>query len=90
MTLICMHCFISGHVQGVFYRRYVYDNALSLGLGGWVRNVPDGRVEAMLCGERQAIETLIHALWIGPTAAKVTDVQTHEVPFQQHEGFKVG
>ena len=51
MKKICLHCFITGHVQGVFFRRETRNKALELQLTGWVRNLPDGRVETIICGE---------------------------------------
>lgn len=89
MTHICAHCFVSGRVQGVFYRHFVYENALKLAITGWVRNVSDGRVEALLCGEKEGVETLIHRLWEGPPAASVTAVQSKEIAFEEHKEFKV-
>lgn len=82
-----MHCFVSGRVQGVFYRRFVYDKAKILGLSGWARNLADGRVEVLVCGKRESVENLVRALWVGPPAAHVTDVQSQEIPFEQHDGF---
>jgi acylphosphatase len=55
----CAHIFFSGHVQGVFFRDTVKRIALDLGITGWVKNLSDGRVEAMLEGEKEKIEELI-------------------------------
>ena len=85
MESICLHCFVSGHVQGVFYRRWVYDFALAQGLVGWVKNLEDGRVEVLISGEKKAAETLKEALWKGPAAAKVSGVVVEEIPLEQQE-----
>lgn len=68
------HIFVSGFVQGVGYRAYVRLRARELGLKGWVRNLSDGRVEAILQGENEKIDELLHLLRRGPFFAKVTDI----------------
>jgi acylphosphatase len=69
-----VHLLVSGIVQGVAFRAYTVDEARRLGLAGWVRNLPDGRVELEAEGERRAVEAL--AAWCrrGPPAAQVDDV----------------
>ena len=71
----CRHYLVSGRVQGVFYRASTCDQARSLGLRGWVRNLPDGRVEALACGSDEMLAKL--ELWLhqGPPMAKVDQVQ---------------
>jgi acylphosphatase len=71
-----IHCLISGRVQGVSYRAYTQREAAQLGLSGWVRNCPDGRVELAAEGEEETLQQLI--LWChqGPPAANVTAVNT--------------
>lgn len=71
----CRRCFISGRVQGVFFRASTRDRALALGLTGYARNLPDGRVEVLACGSRDAIDALCDWLAIGPPAAQVREVQ---------------
>lgn len=67
---------ISGRVQGVFYRDHTRRWASSLGLSGWVRNLPDGRVEALVEGERVEIQNLERRLREGPPLSRVEDVHT--------------
>lgn len=70
------HLYISGRVQGVYYRAFVQNIADSFGLKGWVRNLPDKRVEAVFEGERHLIEKAITKCYEGPPYAHVTDIDT--------------
>ncbi len=69
------HVVIRGRVQGVWYRGSMENEAERLGVSGWVRNRPDGAVEAEVEGEREAVEALIAWARHGPPAARVTDVE---------------
>lgn len=71
---VSAHIVISGMVQGVGFRYYAYSNAVSLGLKGFVRNIPNGNVELKVEGERSLIEEMIKELRVGPRAARVSDV----------------
>jgi acylphosphatase len=77
--MICRRSFVSGRVQGVFYRATCVRKAQSLGLTGFARNLADGRVEVLACGEAAAVEALVAWLWEGSAASKVTAVDTMEV-----------
>jgi acylphosphatase len=66
---------ISGRVQGVCYRWFTRDTAVELGLTGWVRNLPDGKVEAVAEGEREKLEQLLGWCRRGPDMARVTDIR---------------
>lgn len=68
------HLYISGRVQGVCYRAFTQEVADSLGLKGWVRNLPDKRVEAVFEGEKDKIEIAIKKCHEGPPYARVTDI----------------
>jgi acylphosphatase len=70
-----IHLYISGIVQGVGYRFFAVDEAESLGLAGWVRNLPDGRVELVAEGPEEALGRLLAACRRGPRGGRVTDVQ---------------
>lgn len=70
-----VHLFIEGRVQGVFYRAFTRDVAYKLGLNGWVRNLYDGRVEAVFEGEKNLIEQAIKKCFTGPPGALVTDIE---------------
>ncbi len=69
-----VHLLVSGRVQGVAFRAYTVDEARALGLSGWVRNLPDGRVEVLAEGERGAVEGLVQFCHRGPPAACVDGV----------------
>jgi acylphosphatase len=76
-----------GRVQGVFFRAETRDRARSLGLAGWVRNNPDGTVEAVFEGERERIEAMVEWCRRGPSLAHVDDLRVDwEQPREEH-GF---
>ncbi len=70
-----VHLFISGYVQGIGYRQFVKSNAQRLGLTGWVRNLSDGRVEAIVQGDKEKIEELITLCKTGPMLSEIKDVE---------------
>lgn len=67
--------FISGFVQGVGFREFIRRNAFTNGLSGWVKNLPDGRVEAVFSGSREKIEEMIRLCRKGPFLAEVENVE---------------
>ncbi len=75
--ILRLHAIVEGRVQGVGFRSFVYDNALRLGLTGWVRNRWEGDVEVLAEGNRQALERLLDALERGPRMSFVSKVK-HE------------
>ena len=68
------HVFVSGRVQGIFFRNETQDEALRRNISGWVRNLPDGRVEAIFEGEKDRVDSLIEFFRRGPPGARVTGV----------------
>jgi acylphosphatase len=72
------HVFISGQVQGVGFRWYCRDEALRRRVGGFVRNMPDGRVEAAFEGEPAAVDAMVEWCRRGPDFARVSDVEVRE------------
>ena len=72
-------CYVSGRVQGVYYRGSTRQKATELGIVGYARNLPDGRVEVLAVGAPERVQALVEWLWIGSPAASVTDVQVQEV-----------
>lgn len=73
-------CHVSGRVQGVFFRASTRHRALELGVTGYAKNLPDGRVEVLAIGAETAVLGLCEWLWIGPPSAQVTAVAVREVP----------
>ncbi len=71
---IARRALVSGRVQGVFYRGAAQQRARAAGIAGHARNLPDGRVEVLAWGDECAVNEFVDWLWIGPMAAKVTDV----------------
>ena len=85
--MICRRSFVSGRVQGVFYRATCDRKAGELSLTGFARNLEDGRFEVLACGEAAAVDQFVEWLWVGSPASKVTDVATeHADPADAHRG----
>jgi acylphosphatase len=81
---------ISGRVQGVGFRWFVHDMATRTGVSGWVRNLPDGRVEAWVEGEADAVTRVEAALHRGPRGARVETVSVDsEEPSGRESGFSI-
>ena len=74
-TRVRAHVFISGRVQGVFFRSEARGEAKRLGVAGWVRNIPDGKVEAIFEGEEKSVKEILEFCKRGPPGASVADVQ---------------
>ncbi|MGH8582700.1 MAG: acylphosphatase [Gammaproteobacteria bacterium] len=87
--LRCVRCLVSGRVQGVYFRADTRQQAIRLGLTGWVRNRPDGRVEVLACGPVDAIGEFHRWLWQGPEEAQVSNVQCRDEPPGEYSGFEV-
>lgn len=86
---VCVQCLVSGLVQGVYFRGSARRKANELSVTGWARNLPDGRVEVLACGEAQAVAAFREWLWEGPPAARVADVACHPAEPQALAGFDV-
>ena len=84
--MICKKCLVTGRVQGVFYRGTAAQRARELGVRGYARNLPDGRVEVLACGDGEAVQTFVNWLWTGSSASKVTAVEVADVPEQNARG----
>ncbi|MGZ7109268.1 MAG: acylphosphatase [Methanobacterium sp.] len=68
------HVIVSGRVQGVYFRGFTRNEAQKYDVKGWVRNLPDGRVEAILEGEKKEVDKVINSLNKGPSYSKVKDL----------------
>ncbi len=87
---ICVLCHVAGRVQGVFFRASTREQALRLGLTGYARNLPDGRVQVFACGAPVAVAKLKEWLRSGPAAAQVSGVACEPAPEQKLSGFSAG
>jgi len=76
-----VHVWVTGRVQGVGFRAFVIQQALSLGLTGWVRNVGYSQVEAVTEGRRGILERFVDLVRRGPTASRVDDARVEWEPF---------
>jgi len=89
MPVVARHVTVTGRVQGVFFRAWAREQAEALGVRGWVRNCPDGRVEAHVEGEPSKVEKMIDHLRHGPRAARVENVRTWDVEPCDFDEFEV-
>jgi len=83
-----VHLRITGRVQGVGYRAWAIETATRLGVRGWVRNRPDGSVEALVIGADDPVEAMIEACLEGPFAARVTEVAVEEAADDGSDRFR--
>jgi acylphosphatase len=84
LEVVRRHLWVRGRVQGVWYRGSCAERALALGVSGWARNLPDGRVEIVAEGDPEAVDKLVEWCRHGPPAARVTAV---EVRVEEPEGL---
>jgi len=90
MTKQCINFLVEGRVQGVFFRDSTQRKATEIGLTGWVRNLTDGRVELVACGEVEQIEQLEQ--WIqagGPPAGSVNRIEKSEMECEDFREFEI-
>lgn len=76
-----VHVFISGRVQGVFFRAYTRDAAIREGVQGWVRNMPDGRVEAVFEGNADQVDRMVAWCHEGSPLGHVDSVDARDEPY---------
>ena len=84
---LCVRCLVAGRVQGVFYRASARHEAQQLGLTGYARNLMDGRVEVVACGNKKAVETLHEWLRKGPANAQVSGVACEFIDYREFAQF---
>jgi len=89
MTMVCAKFIVGGKVQGVFFRASARDEALRLRLTGHAKNLVDGSVEILVCGEEPALAALESWLRVGPPAARVDSVKRTAVEAALLPGFRV-
>jgi acylphosphatase len=88
--VICRRCIVSGRVQGVFFRASTQSAALARGIRGYARNLPDGRVEVLACGDADAVTALCDWLRTGPPQARVSGVECSDAGVDAPTGFTTG
>jgi acylphosphatase len=84
-----VHILVSGRVQGVFFRASTQKRARELELAGWVRNLPDGRVEILVEGEEGPLSRFLDWVHAGPPGARVDRVSTEWKQAQGKSGFSI-
>lgn len=88
-----VHIYVTGKVHGVFFRAFTKNAADNLRISGWVKNLPDGRVEALATGEDKNIETFIAQLKTGPPASRVDRIEIKEQDAsgtkEKYAGFEI-
>lgn len=85
---ICKQCFVSGRVQGVFYRDTTRQQAEKLQLTGYAKNLTDGRVEVVVCGSETGVDKLCEWLWMGSEYSSVSNVDCQKINFTELEQSK--
>ena len=89
MPRTARHVRVTGRVQGVFYRAWTREQAQALGVCGWVRNCPDGSVEAHAEGDQQAVEQLVARMRDGPANASVSELTAETTEPEGFHNFSV-
>jgi len=88
MDTLCRRFLISGNVQGVFFRASTRDQANSLGVTGYAKNLENGGVEVVGCGDEKALNALEKWLWQGPPHAQVTEISIKSLQYISLESFE--
>lgn len=88
--LTARRCFVSGRVQGVFFRASTRQRATELGVSGYANNLADGRVEVLIVGEPSKVHQLVEWLHSGPPAARVASVEVLEIELEGLTDVPVG
>lgn len=89
MSRQCLRGLVSGRVQGVSFRAFVREQALAAGVDGWAKNLADGRVEVLLCGDAAAVRRVAQALHDGPPLARVDAVELAPADTAAASGFRI-
>ena len=90
MANVCKRAFVEGRVQGVWFRGSTQEKARELGIVGWAKNLPDGRVEVLMSGSEAAVAALEQWLHKGPPLARVDNVAIAEEQRQAFDSFTTG
>ena len=85
----CLRCLVAGRVQGVFFRASTREQAVRLGVTGYARNLLDGRVEVVACGNKDNVDALCGWLQQGPPHAQVEHCECTPIPAEHFSGFSI-
>lgn len=88
--MVCYLANVSGLVQGVYFRVSCQQKAIELQLSGYAKNLADGDVQVLMCGEQTNIDKMLEWLKQGPERAEVKNVEHKEVPWQDQNHFAIG
>lgn len=89
MAMCCL-ANVSGKVQGVYFRASCQQMAIDLQLSGYAKNLADGDVQVLMCGEEQNVKQMLNWLEQGPSQAEVANVQSNQVDYQALNHFSIG
>ena len=81
--------YITGTVQGIFFRQFIKDNADKYNVKGYVRNLEDGRIEIFLEGDKEKVDSMILVCKSGPKHANIRKIEEKSEPFQEFKEFKI-
>jgi len=84
MAHVCKQAFVSGRVQGVWFRQSTKEQAMALGITGYAKNLADGRVEVLMCGEEEVVTRLTQWLYQGSKLSRVDRVEVQETASSPH------
>lgn len=86
---VAKHILVSGRVQGVGFRHFTKKNAVNIRIKGWVRNLDDGRVEAIVQGSKEDVDRMLSILSTGPIHSKVTNMEVVDSDVEDFKDFEV-
>jgi len=90
MEKVRAHIIVSGKVQGVGYRNNTFKQAKKIGVNGWIRNLEDGRVEAVFEGEKQEVEKIVNWAKRGPLSTNISDFKIEwQEPKEEFKNFEI-
>ena len=89
MSQICVKAQITGMVQGVGFRFHTAHEGLKCGLTGYAKNLPDGSVEVMACGQEEQVKQLLVWLKDGPRTSRVDSVEWEQIDWRHYDGFEI-
>ena len=90
MQPVCLHGYVSGRVQGVWFRGFVRNQARQQQLSGWAKNLDDGRVELVIQGDEEEVDEFIEDMHDSPISHHIQEQEQHNVPLLEGvKGFSI-